>query len=817
MASDLDFSKKTFYTEFNNLSSIKKLPWEDCAFEIFLSALDEAEILNTPTALRDNGKIGQKKWSLTGYSMDSIFVNDDIDDLSFDIDIEQREDESENSKRPGNQLFKYAVINGSFSNSHEVLRTKKQDIERARIEAIHFYENTLRGNFSANHETKELQEHIHDQYQKGAIDRLDVYVVTDGEYGNDFESSFEIPKANVSGRVYLWDLRKWSDLKKSKSRRLPTNIDFEAGDFARYSPACLETIGSKDLTCYLAVFPANLVADLYDYHSTSLLENNVRLFISAQVKANKAIRTTIANEPDYFFSFNNGISATAESVVTKNGKILCINDFQIVNGGQTTAAVHYSRKVDGSSLEKVQIAVKITEVKKRQQSGEVVKSIARAANTQSAVKQSDFHANDSYLLAFERMTRKLPIENASGHQLYYFFERMKGQYNVQKNRGRTKKLCDLWEASHPKQLKITKLQIASWCNTMFGLPHIAASGAEKSFDRWIENKDIQKPALNPGRYKNIIGFGMLFNRTRQLIGKKNRKLYPPMIDTAVAMATAQYTMAYLHRTTEGRIDYWGIYSHQFGFSPELFLDSQANSCDFDTHLKWLILKCFQAIADFGGTSAQESAKRKDCWDSVLKKLKGIDDELMDRFGSFLIAEELAEERESGKSSDEDFQYFNGLALLLSEQGSGLESLMAIASRRTNFRVEIDAIKAFIRKLKNDSSTLTHGRVAKVVDVLNRLEKEGLSISKTGEKLSNIPVSIDIKGIFETVFSDRMRCFEKIESVIENGDYNRMDSSLQSLEELKEISEKYDRERGLSLSDLKSIQQTLELFFGPDIR
>ena len=74
--------------------------------------------------------------------MDSIFVNDDIDDLSFDIDIEQREDESENSKRPGNQLFKYAVINGSFSNSHEVLRTKKQDIERARIEAIHFYENT---------------------------------------------------------------------------------------------------------------------------------------------------------------------------------------------------------------------------------------------------------------------------------------------------------------------------------------------------------------------------------------------------------------------------------------------------------------------------------------------------------------------------------------------------------------------------------------------------------------------------------------------------------------------------------------------------
>lgn len=819
MASELEVSKKSFYTDFNNLSSLNKIPWEDCAFERFLSVLDDADILNTPTALRDNGKLGNKKWGLLGYSMDSKFMKDDSDDDFYELD---EDDDNQRAReisadQEGIQYFKYAIINGEFTNSHEVRKAKKQDVERARDEAIHFYETALSGSFSANFQTKELQEHILDQYQKGAIDRLDIYIVTDSEFDLDLKSSFDIPKTKITGRIYYWDLKKWNDLKRSKSQRLPTNIDFQQGDFARYSPSCLETTSSRDLACYLAVFPADLVADLYDYHATSLLENNVRLFISANVKANKAIRKTIKDQPDYFFSYNNGISATAESILTKEGKILLIKDFQIVNGGQTTAAIHYSRKNDDSSLEKVQVAVKITEVKKKKQSGEVVKSIARAANTQSAVKQSDFHANDPYLLSFERMTTKLPIEDKSGNQVYYFFERMTGQYNVQKNRGRTKKLCGVWEASHPKQLIIKKQHISSWCNTMYGLPHIAASGAEKSFDRWIEDKDVKKSALNPGRYKNILGFGMLFNRTRQLIGKKNRKIYPPMIDTSVAMATAQYVMAYLHETSDGRIDYWRIYDHDFGFCPELFLDSQDNSSEFDGHLKWLIMKCFKAIAEFGGASAQESSKKLECWRYVRDELRSSNSELLERFDPFFVSAELRDERDSGRSSDEDYQYFDAIATLLSNQGSSLESLISIASRRTNFRVESDAVKSFMRKVENGSSTLTLAKTARALDVMRSLEKEGLIISPSSSVYQNIPMTLDVRKIFEVVFTDITNCFECIEAHIEAGDYEKMDSSLQVLEEMKQITEKYERERGLSLADFSDLHLALEQFEEVDFK
>ena len=62
-------------------------------------------------------------------------------------------------------------------------------------------------------------------------------------------------------------------------------------------------------------------------------------------KINKGIRTTIIKEPEMFLAFNNGIAATADEIELENsedgnGKIISVvKDFQIVNGGQTTASI----------------------------------------------------------------------------------------------------------------------------------------------------------------------------------------------------------------------------------------------------------------------------------------------------------------------------------------------------------------------------------------------------------------------------------------------------------------------------------------------
>ena len=45
-----------------------------------------------------------------------------------------------------------------------------------------------------------------------------------------------------------------------------------------------------------------------------------------------------------FLTYNNGISATCSDINLKSGRLYGINDLQIVNGGQTTASLYYTKK-----------------------------------------------------------------------------------------------------------------------------------------------------------------------------------------------------------------------------------------------------------------------------------------------------------------------------------------------------------------------------------------------------------------------------------------------------------------------------------------
>ena len=56
------------------------------------------------------------------------------------------------------------------------------------------------------------------------------------------------------------------------------------------------------------------VFNLYDTYRTDLLQQNVRVFLSATRKANKEMINTLRNEPEKFFFYNNGLSVTCSSV-----------------------------------------------------------------------------------------------------------------------------------------------------------------------------------------------------------------------------------------------------------------------------------------------------------------------------------------------------------------------------------------------------------------------------------------------------------------------------------------------------------------------
>ena len=100
--------------------------------------------------------------------------------------------------------------------------------------------------------------------------------------------------------------------------------------------------------CYLAILPGEVLSKLYKEYSNELLESNVRAFLGQTGKFNKGIRDTIREKPQMFLPYNNGITATAENVETvlyDNQLYLTkLLDFQIVNGGQTTASLFHTQK-----------------------------------------------------------------------------------------------------------------------------------------------------------------------------------------------------------------------------------------------------------------------------------------------------------------------------------------------------------------------------------------------------------------------------------------------------------------------------------------
>ena len=103
---------------------------------------------------------------------------------------------------------------------------------------------------------------------------------------------------------------------------------------------------------YLAVVSGDLLAKLYEKYGSKLLESNVRSFLQFRGNINKGIRKTLNNAEGYgpksmFFAYNNGITATAEEIeLNEKNEIIRIKNFQIVNGGQTTASLFNTKKID---------------------------------------------------------------------------------------------------------------------------------------------------------------------------------------------------------------------------------------------------------------------------------------------------------------------------------------------------------------------------------------------------------------------------------------------------------------------------------------
>lgn len=139
----------------------------------------------------------------------------------------------------------------------------------------------------------------------------------------------------------------------------------------------------------------------------SVLFDNVRGFVKKS-KYNPNISTTIKNSPTKFFMYNNGITMVAKSISALNlagnkSMKLEINDFQIVNGGQTLRSIH---NFNQDNKENISNYLCNSEVLIRifmpDSGSNDIHKIAEYTNSQNSIKSSDLKSLSTEQIDIER-------------------------------------------------------------------------------------------------------------------------------------------------------------------------------------------------------------------------------------------------------------------------------------------------------------------------------------------------------------------------------------------------------------------------------
>lgn len=149
------------------------------------------------------------------------------------------------------------------------------------------------------------------------------------------------------------------------------------------------------------------IKQLYAQHNTNLLARNLRYHIAGR-EIDKAISDTINMDPKSFWLKNNGLTIICEDFEI-DGKDVKLRNFSIVNGGQTTYMLHKSPSIN--SDHDLFLPCKIIRIMgdTEDEKNAFSLSIAKATNSQKAIKSVDLKANSPEQVRFAREMRQQGI------------------------------------------------------------------------------------------------------------------------------------------------------------------------------------------------------------------------------------------------------------------------------------------------------------------------------------------------------------------------------------------------------------------------
>lgn len=427
---------------------------------------------------------------------------------------------------PGDNSGVLTLIICDFALSNEIRVLNRPHVERLQNRLYRFLLSSMKPDFKNQLEETSPGFGLADliSMRWNMIEKVKLVVATNGNFSarSDAESIDPIDGKPIT--LSVWDLKRLKQFMDQGQARADLQIDFEQ-DFGGGIPLLKASAGVGSLESYLAVIPGKQLAGIYEKWGPRLLEANVRSFLQARGKVNQGIRNTIRDEPHMFFSYNNGLSATADGIEIKQVEsgleLVRADNLQIVNGGQTTASLHASKRLFEEQLDQIHVQMKLTIVP-RTQSEEVVPRISEYANSQNKVNAADFFANHPFHIRIEEFSRRLlaPAGEDGYRETKWFYERARGQYADERGR-RTPAERKKFDAEYPRGQFFTKTDLAKYENTFDCFPHIVSRGAQKNFAEFAKN--IGKQWGKDGSvfdelwYKRLVAKSIVFRAMERLV------------------------------------------------------------------------------------------------------------------------------------------------------------------------------------------------------------------------------------------------------------------------------------------------------------
>lgn len=481
----------------------------------------------------------------------------------------------------------------------EVSSVSAGEILKATKAAVHVYraaKDPLHEKMEEAGEQRDMMQRLHDL--NGLIGSIRVAVLINGLASKlpELDQPEDVPDLTLD----VWDLERL--YRASSSQRAYDSVSIDLEEMLGEPLTCLvgpET--AEDHKCYFAVIPGDVLHALYHEHGPRLLELNVRSFLQARGKVNKGIRDTLQDQPGYFLAYNNGISATVESLEIVQGTdggtaISKLTGLQIVNGGQTMASIHRAKDRDKVDLKNVFVQAKITTIED-EAVHDLVPMISRYSNTQNKVNETDFSANHPFHVAFQKLSERVWVP---GETSRWYYERARGQWEVARIResdgGRSQPKLRAFDVRTPRNQKIDKNQLAKAMASWDGSPHIVSLGGQKCFVAFMKEIGKKGAAWEPDEYYYRKAVA------RIIIYKRAEKIARQIGFSAYRANAVCYTVALLAYRTSGRLNLDGIWMNQ-----------DVSEALEETMRVWMPRIHEEIVDSADGRNVTEWCKKKECW------------------------------------------------------------------------------------------------------------------------------------------------------------------------------------------------------------